>query len=125
MVNGNKINYTHHVFKLIKQFDINLYQHLLGYFKKYDRNILSKYLFGQYKNKYEDPILEIVKSTSIWYENNDLNNISVLSKNRWHIFLYETHICYCKGYYYQLLKLNKIFWEDNILLQYTKEHNVK
>ena len=125
MENGNKINYTHHVFKLIKQFDINLYQHLLVHFKKYDETKLSKYLFGQYKNKYEDPILEIVKSTSIWYENNDLNNISVLSKNRWHIFLYETHICYCKGYYYQLLKLNKIFWEDNILLQYTKEHNVK
>ena len=125
MENGNKINYTHHVFKLIKQFDINLYQHLLVHFKKYDETKLSKYLFGQYKNKYEDPILEIVKSTSIWYENNDLNNISVLSKNRWHIFLYETHICYCKGYYNQLLKLNKIFWEDNILLQYTKEHNVK
>lgn len=125
MENGNNINYTHHVFKLIKQFDINLYQYLLVHFKKYDVCKVSKYLFGEYKNKYEDPILEIVKGTSIWYKNNELNDISNLSKSKWHIFLYETSICYCRYKYEQLLKLNEIFWEDNILLQYTKEHNVK
>lgn len=125
MENGNNINYTHYVFKLIKQFDINLYQHLLGYFKKYDGNILSKYLCGPYKNKYEDPILEIVKGTSIWYKNNELNDISNLSKSRSHIFLLTTSAYYCGYSFNRLLKLNKIFWEDNILLQYIKEHNVK
>lgn len=126
MENGNNINYTHHVFKLIKQFDINLYQHLLVHFKKYDETKLSKYLFGQYKNKYEDPILEIVKGTRTWYTKEELNDISNLSSSRWHIFLFETDICYCGEYdYNKRLKLNKIFWEDNILLQYTKEHNVK
>ena len=126
MENGNKINYTNHMFKLIKQFDINLYQHLLGHFKKYDKNILSTYLFGPYKNKYEDPILEIVKGTRAWYTKEELNDISNLSSSKWHIFLYETDICYCSGYdYNQLLKLNKIFWEDNILLQYIKEHHVR
>lgn len=125
MENGNNINYTHHVFKLIKQFDINLYQHLLGYFKKYDRNILSKYLFGPYKNKYEDPILEIVKDNGRWYRDDELNNVSDLSKNKTHIFLLATSIYHCGYSFNRLLKLNKIFWEDNILLQYTKEHNVK
>lgn len=123
MENGNKINYTNHVFKLIKQFDINLYQYLLASLKKHDGATLSKYLFSTYK--YKDPILEIVKRTNIWYSNDELNNISDLSKWRWHLFLYETNICYCNYNYNTLLKLNKIFWEDNILLQYTKEHNVK
>lgn len=124
MENGNKINYTHHVFKLIKQFDINLYQHLLVHFKKNDGNILSKYLFGQYKDKYEDPILEIVKGTRIWYRDAELNNSSVLSKTKTHIFLLATSIYHCGYSFNRLLKLNKIFWEDNILLQYIKEHNL-
>ena len=125
MGNGNKINYTNHVFKLIKQFDISLYQYLLVHLKKHDGIILSKYLFGSYKDKYEDPILEIVKRTHVWYKKDALNDISNLSSNKWHIFLFDTDICYCRYNHVMLLKLNKIFWEDNILLQYTKEHNVK
>ena len=126
MENGDNINYTNHVFKLIKQFDINLYQHLLEHFKKYNKTILSKYLFDYYKYKCEDPILEIVKGTRTWYTKEELNDISNLSSSRWHIFLFETDICFCGEYdYNQLLKLNKIFWEDNILLQYTKEHNIR
>ena len=125
MENGNKINYTNYVFKLIKQFDINLYQYLLEYYKKHNETRLSRFLFGQYKNKYEDPILEIVKRTRIWYENDELNDISKLSKNKWHLFLFGTHICFCKYNDVLLSKLNKMFWKDNILLQYIKEHNVK
>lgn len=125
MENGNKINYTNHVFKLIKQFDIKLYQHLLVHFKKHSETKLSKYLFGPYKNKYEDPILEIVKDNGRWYRDDELNNISVLSEKKTHIFLLATSIYYCGYSFNRLLKLNKIFWEDNILLQYTKKHNVK
>ena len=125
MENGNNINYTHHVFKLIKQFDINLYQHLLEYFKTHGETKLSSFLSDYYKNQHEDHILEIVKGTCAWYTKEELNDISNLSSSKWHIFLYETDICFCDGYdYNRLLKLNKIFWEDNILLQYIKEHNL-
>ena len=112
-----QFNYTYYVFKLIKQHNIQFYHYLLHWLDKNRDSNTLKNLFG----KYNDPILHIVKINSLQYTNAELSDIDYLSRCRWNDFLYSFSIRSSEYSHDQLMKLNKLFWEDKLLYQAIKE----